>query len=97
MSEAKRIEENEVIGELIRVEFPMYNKPAAVQLTVHVTNIIETIGKRKAIKEFKALLNGQNPTSNTLAIRQVVNYYGIKYCRQWFNEIYGWEFKKEAV
>ena len=103
MSELNKVQEpEEVIGELIHVDFPMYEKPAGVQYTIHVNNLLATYPKQKKqiIKQFKDICKTDKISGlEHLRVRQIVEHYGINYTKQWFKDIYGWNFnvKKEAI
>lgn len=84
----------EEVGQILHVHFPLRDKPLDVQLTVHINNMLNCYGK-DVIKEFKLQLN--DPESQDIQSRQIVNiinHYGIENVKQWFEVVYGWEFKK---
>lgn len=97
------IKENKEPGKLYKGHFPLADSPAAIQFTVHINNMLNTGDKTTTIKVIKAMLYtndltqwGTTKRTPEFRFKQLIEYYGIDYCRNWFNEIYGWEFKKEA-
>lgn len=74
--------------------FKLMDEPIAVQMTVHVNNLRNTYGD-SVIKAFIDTLDGGMYVS--LTVEQLIEYYGIEYCRQWFTEFYGVKFKSEAA
>lgn len=97
---ANRIKK-EKIGDLVKIEFPMSKRPTAVQLTIHINNLLITydISKQTVYDDFKAMLSYDKTSKKycSVQVRQLVNYYGVKTCRKWFKDIYGWEFKRGAA
>lgn len=79
-----------------RVKFKIEDRPIAVQLTIHVNNLILTYGSKSIIPEFKSIL--YNPEllneSGSLMVKQIINHYGVGTCQKWFKDIYGWGFEK---
>lgn len=79
--------------------FALCKTPDAYQLTIHVTNLIETYGPT-IIKAFKGYLyNPETLLTNMseVRVRVIINHYGIPTCQKWFTDIYGWDFKKEVA
>lgn len=76
--------------------FYMHKSPVDVQLTKHINNLLFTKNwdKKSTLETFKNFLKGIDSTDKISyrRIKEIVNYYGIMKCRQWFTEIYGWEF-----
>lgn len=80
-----------------RIEFPMDKKPIAVQLTVHINNLLNTYpnSKKVIIQEFKdVLIKGDEPYSGY--VKRIVHHYGRRNLKKWFKDIYGWEFEKQT-
>lgn len=79
--------------------FAMQNRPMAVQLTLHINNLICTYDRKEVITTFKRRLN-KLPYSvdrkiNT-RMESLLSYYGEDYIKNWFKEIYGWSFEGAA-
>ena len=89
----KKIKKKQQSGELVKHRFPLSYKPRAVQFTVHINNLI---GQNKnLIKDIKEVLQkGKVESFTYFRIKELIDYYGMEYCREWFSEVYGWEFKK---
>lgn len=85
-------------GEVIQGDFPLKRSPIDYQLTIHINNLLLTYDKRHIIAAFKEHLNNPEKYANSFqyggSIRNLVNHYGVETLRNWFTEIYGWEFKK---
>lgn len=90
--------DNRVFQEIDNVEykvFPMSVSPIDYQITIHVTNMINTYDK-PIIKAFKYYL--YNPESlndsqvYSIRTKEIIQYYGVEVMRDWFNCFYGWEF-----
>lgn len=91
--------EPEIDNVVVTDVFALCKSPAAYQLTIHITNLIETYNK-DVIKEFKGYLH--NPETlitdmSSVRVRAIINHYGIKTCQKWFTDIYGWNFKKKVA
>lgn len=74
--------------------FKLMEEPMAVQMSVHVSNLKNTYGD-SVIKAFIDTLDGGMYVS--LTVEQLIEYYGIEYCKQWFAEFYGVKFKSEVA
>lgn len=83
--------------------FKLTNEPAAIQLSVHINNILNTehYGRDTSLSIIKAYLtNPENkrPMKGSInwRIRQLCEYYGIQFIRDWFSLVYSWSFKEAA-
>jgi len=94
---ANIVKEKKKEGKLIMGRFPLSNSPLAVQLTIHINNMFITWPKQKKdlLRDFKGALNGSKEGSKRA--HQLIDHYGMNFCKQWFKDIYGWEFKQEDV
>ena len=75
-----------------RLIFPLQKQPIPVQLTVHINNLIVSYSKEVIINDFKDSLNGETP--NITKVSDLIDYYGVEDCRDFFQLVYGWKFKE---
>lgn len=79
-------------------DFPMFGQPIPYQLTIHVNNLFTQYDKTMITNTFKNLL--ENPEyigkSGHTRINQIIDYYGVDLCRDWFTLVYGWQFGEIA-
>jgi hypothetical protein len=94
MVNQKSTPQEEVVGQVINVHFPLRDKPLDVQITVHINNVLNCYGKT-LIKDFKEKLYNPEIESNRL-VNRIIDHYGIENIKQWFSLIYGWEFTEKA-
>lgn len=64
------------------------------QLTVHITNYIETYGKA-SLNDFKRVLSGQ--AVNHMRPTQIIEHYGVNEVMFYFKSVYGWEITKKKA
>jgi len=82
-------------GEVRIGGFPLGQQPLDYQLTIHINNLIQTYNPTLIIKLFKEKLYNPemlNEPLHGIRIRQVIVFYGVERCRQWFTNVYGWDF-----
>ena len=82
---------------VVAVDFPMFSRPVDVQLTIHINNLLSTYGSKTILAVFKDFLynpENMNNFSHDARLGQMINYYGVEACQDWFASIYGWDFKK---
>jgi hypothetical protein len=84
---------------VLKKEFKLTKSPVSVQLTVHINNLLITYGSHNIIPLFKDYLF--NPTSlekdkSGIVVQNIIRYYGIKTCQDWFTLIYGWNFTQKT-
>ncbi len=89
---------------LFRIDTPLMRSPKAVQLTVHVNNILLTYPDDRSgvLKDFKKALTIPGYKVEYEPIARTINNIGAYYYKVWFGDIYGWTYpveyadKKEA-
>jgi len=96
----------EPIGELIQGRFELMNEPHAVQLTIHINNLINwqlrtgLYNQEQILDIIKLALtaNNRKPVFGSIGYRvnEMCLHYGTNYIRNWCNEIYGWKFEVAA-
>jgi hypothetical protein len=85
------------MGENKMVTFKLMREPIDYQITVHVTNLLNTYPKNEVTQTFKAFLynpEAMDKVHSGQTIKALITYYGVEKFRNWFTLIYGWEFKK---
>lgn len=79
--------------------FKLGQSPVAVQITVHVQNLIIQYGPN-ITREFKSVLmesyESDLALDSNFRIDQLIGHYGFEVVRQWFTDIYGWTYENAA-
>jgi hypothetical protein len=91
-----RLEDKE--GELIEIKFGLQDSPLMVQLTKHVNNLLITQATNKSavLDCFKTKINNPELEGFNSRVNQIVDYYGVNACKDWFKLIYDWKFEEVA-
>lgn len=87
--------------------FKLYSEPVAIQLTVHINNIVNSTwthwnhmsrNERKGVMLAYIANPEKNPIKGSVGDRmiQLFDYYGYSVVNQWFKDIYGVELIEEA-
>lgn len=94
--------DNQPIQEINRAQasrFALGQSPVAVQLTVHINNLLVQYGPM-VTREFKGILDNpemlDEARDSNFRINQLIEFYGFETMRKWFTDIYGWTYKGAA-